>query len=147
MDRQQNISYNIKKISHDEINKDIDFINFYNKEFKTDIFTISYIKINEEQFKNSIFQTKTFEDFNKTPKQIVDILILINNFLINLNDKSKLSPDRDISKKSYIREYQKAKDMKLFLGLDQKLKWTLLIDHDEDNWNNMWNLLFINKKL
>jgi len=117
-----------------------------NKEFKTDIFTISYIKINEELFKSAIFKTKYFENFNNTAEIIANKIKAINLFFKQLNDKSKLSPDRDISKKSYIKEYEKAKKMNLFLGMDQKLNWFILLDYEEEDWTNIWSILFVNRK-
>ena len=73
--RQQHILYNIKKISHDEINKDINFINFYNKsDFseEDDNLSLSSLSDNEiGKFKNAV-KTEGSEIDEKWSKKYKD---------------------------------------------------------------------------
>lgn len=119
-----------------------------NKEFKMNIFTIPLIKINEDYFKTQLFKTKYFEDFNNTSEMICEKIKKINIFFKNMTDLSKLSPDRDISKKSYIKTYEKAKKTNIFLAFnkEENFYWMILLDYNEENWNNTWDILFMNRK-
>lgn len=119
-----------------------------NKEFKMNIFTIPLIKINEEYFKIQLFKIKYFENFSNTSEMICEKIKKINNFFKNMTDLSKLSPDRDISKKSYNKTYEKAKKTNMFLAFNKedKFYWMILLDYEEQFWNDTWNILFMNNK-
>ena len=118
-----------------------------NKEFKNALFTISYIKINEDTFKSELFKTQYFENFNNTVEMLFDKITKINKFFKNLEDKSKLSTDKNMTKKSHVDKRVKAEKENLFLGLDVKLKWISLLDHDESLWHDTWISFFSIKKL
>jgi hypothetical protein len=115
------------------------------RQYKT-IFSSSYIKIDEELFKNRLFKSIFFEDFNNTPDIIFDKIKKINIFFKNIDDKSKLSTTKDMTKKSYIKDRDKAEKSNFFIGLDTKLEWIILIDLEESSWNEKWNTFFESKK-
>lgn len=117
-----------------------------NKEFKNNLFTSPYIKINEEDLKNQIFKTKFFEDFNNIPEVIFIKIMKINIFFKNIPEKNKLSLDKDMTKKSYIKERDMAEKINMFIGLDKKLTWTLLLDLEESEWSDFWNELYQNRR-
>ena len=119
-----------------------------NKEFKMNIFTIPLIKINEELFKIKLFKTKFFENFNNTSEIICEKIKKINNFFKKMTVLSKLSPDRDLSKKSYTKTYEKAKKTNFFLAFDKEenFYWMILLDYEEESWNDTWNILFLKDK-
>lgn len=115
------------------------------KEFKKNLFTAPYIKIEEDFFKIKLFKTFFFEDFNNTPDFILNKIKKINIFFSNLDDKSKLSTERNMTKKTYLRDRDRAEKLNMFLGLDKKLKWMDLLDINESEWNDKWNSFFIKK--
>ena len=115
------------------------------KEFKKNLFTASYIKIEEDAFKVQLFKTAFFEDFNNTNDVILHKIRKINIFLSNLDDKSKLSTDKNMTKKTYLVYRDRAEKLNMFLGLDKHLKWIDLLDIDESMWNDTWNSFFIKK--
>lgn len=117
-----------------------------NKEFKNNLFTAPYIKINEEELKSQIFKTKFFEDFNNIPEVIFIKIMKINTFFKNIPEKNKLSLDKDMTKKSYIKERDMAEKLNMFISLDKKLTWTLLLDLEESQWNDFWNELYQNRR-
>jgi hypothetical protein len=97
-----------------------------NKEYKYNLFIAPYVKIIEEEFKIQLFKTKYFEDFNNTPEVIFAKIVKINTFFKNIPEKCKLSLDKDMTKKSYIKERDTSEKLNIFLGLDKKLSWTIL---------------------
>lgn len=103
-----------------------------------DCFTTSYIKINETTFKEELFKTNLFEDFNITPEIIVDKLMSINDFFRTIEDKSKLSTTHNLTKKSYVKERSKSEKMNFFLGLDEKCRWIKLLDIETNEFLNEW---------
>ena len=111
------------------------------REFKS-IFTSSYIKIDEDLFKSKLFKSTFFEDFNNTPEIIFDKIKRINLFFKNIDDKCKLSSTKDMTKKSYIKERDKAEKINFFIGLDTNLLWFILLDLEESCWNDRWNSIF-----
>lgn len=111
------------------------------REFRS-IFTSSYIKIDEDLFKNKLFKSTFFEDFNNTPDIIFDKIKRINLFFKNIDDKCKLSSTKDMTKKSYIKERDKAEKINFFIGLDTNLLWFILLDLEESCWNDRWNSIF-----
>lgn len=115
------------------------------KEFKKNLFIVPYVKIEEDYFKIQLFKTSFFEDFNNTSDLILDKIKKINIFLSNLEDKSKLSTERNMTKKTYLRDRDRAEKINIFLGLDKKLKWMDLLDVNEFEWNDVWNSFFIKK--
>ena len=115
------------------------------KEFKKNLFTAPYIKVEEDFFKTKLFKTSFFEDFNNTPDLILNKIKKINIFFSNLDDKSKLSTERNMTKKTYLRDRDRAEKLNIFLGLDKKLKWMDLLDINESDWNDKWNSFFIKK--
>jgi len=117
-----------------------------NEECSYELFSASYIKINEEEFKNSLFKTKLFEDFNNTPEIIFNKIKKVNLFFKNMEDKSKLCPDRDLTKRSYAKEKNTAEKFNMYIGFDNKLRWITLLDDDESEWSDKWNIFFDNKK-
>jgi len=117
-----------------------------NEECSYELFSVPYIKINEEEFKNSLFKTKLFEDFNNSPEIIFNKIKKINLFFKNMEDKSKLCPDRDLTKRSYAKEKNTAEKFNMYIGFDNKLRWIELLDNDESEWLDKWNIFFENKK-
>lgn len=117
-----------------------------NEEFNYELFTAPYIKINEEELKNNLFKTKLFEDFNNSPEIIFNKIKKINLFFKNMINKSKLSPDRDLTKRSYAKEKNTAEKLNMYIGFDNKLRWISLLDEDESVWSIKWDLFFENKK-
>ena len=71
-----------------------------NKEFQNNLFRLRIPYIKEEDFKTQIFKTKFFEDYNNTSYIISEKIKKINIFLKNIDDKSKLSTTKDMTKKS-----------------------------------------------
>jgi len=107
-----------------------------------DCFTIGYIRIDESTFKTELFKTKLFEDFNITSETILDKLISINDFFKTLEDKSKLSTTKNMTKKSYIKDRSISEKMNFFLGLDSKCNWIKLLDIDSNEFLNEWNKIY-----
>lgn len=106
-----------------------------------DCFT-TCIRIDESIFKTELFKTNLFEDFNVTPEMIANKLISINDFFKTIEDKSKLSSTRDMTKKSYIRPRTKSEKSNFFLGLDEKCKWMKLLDIEYNEYLNEWNNIY-----
>jgi hypothetical protein len=50
-----------------------------------------------------------------------------------------------MTKKTYLRDRDRAEKLNMFLGLDKKLKWMDLLDINESDWNDKWNSFFIKK--
>jgi len=117
-----------------------------NEECSYELFSAPYIRINEEQFKNSLFKTKLFEDFNNSPEIIFNKIKKVNLFFKNMEDKSKLCPERDLTKRSYAKEKNTAEKFNMYIGFDNKLRWITLLDEDESEWSDKWNIFFDNKK-
>ena len=116
-----------------------------NLKLKNNIFMVPYIKIDEEQFKKILFKTKFFDNFDNTPEKIVDKIIQINLFIKNQEDITKLSPEKNMTKKSYKKERDKAEKLNLFICLDSKLRFLNLLDYPDLEWNNLWNSFFKKK--
>ena len=121
-------------------------ISLLNKEFKYNLFTAPYIKLNEAELKTQLFKTKFFEDFNNTPEVIFSKIMNINTFFRNIPEKNKLSLDKDMTKKSYVKERDMSEKLNMFIGLDKKLSWIILLDFEVSQWNEIWNKLFQNKR-
>ena len=47
-----------------------------------------------------------------------------------------------MTKKSNIKLRVKAEQINQFLGLDEKLRWLVLLDNDESEWISVWDSLF-----
>lgn len=121
-------------------------IDFLNKEFKYNLFTASYIKVNEEELKIQLFKTKFFEDFNNTPEVIFEKIMKINTFFKNIPEKNKLSLDKDMTKKSHVKERDMSEKLNMFIGLDKKLSWISLLDYEECQWDGVWDELYQNRR-
>jgi hypothetical protein len=115
-----------------------------NSEYNNEFFKMSYVKINEDLFKKELFNLSYF---NHSVKHIFEKIKEINLFLknISMTNKSKLSIDRDISKKSYLKDYKKGVKMNFYLGFDQKLNWLKLLEYYECDWETIWNSFFDKK--
>ena len=116
------------------------------EKFEEDIFEISLIKMDENMFKLFLNKTNFYKDFKNTVDMILDKLYAINNFLGNIRERDKISPDRDYTKKSYIKEYEKARKFNLYICLDKKMKFLSLLDYEEFEWETVWNSFFEMKK-
>ncbi len=117
-------------------------VDILNKEFKCNIFTIPTIKVVEDLFKVALFQTKFFENANNNADTICNKIKRINTFIKDQPDKSKLSPEKNMTKKSYIKDRDKAEKQRFYLGLDIQQRWTMLLDLEESEWANRWNSFF-----
>ena len=115
------------------------------KELKNNIFTVTYIKIDENLFKTILFRTKFFDNFDNTPEIIVNKIKKINEFIKNQTDVSKLSPEKNMTKKSYKKERDRAEKLNLFICLDSKLRFLNLLDYPDTEWNDVWNSFFKKK--
>ena len=113
-----------------------------NTHFKNKLFRLHSPYIIEDFFKKEIFKTKFFEDFNNTADILFQKICNINTFFQNIDDKSKLVPKKDMTKKSNIKLRVKAEQINQFLGLDEKLRWLVLLDNDESEWISVWDSLF-----
>lgn len=117
-----------------------------NNEFNN-IFTAPYIKVNENEFKVHLFKSHFYDNFDNTAEIIFTKIKSINSFLQNLDDKSKLSTERDFTKKSYIKKRDKAEKAGLFLGIDCNFKYMDLLDYEESQYNEIWNEFFQKKTI
>jgi hypothetical protein len=120
-------------------------IELLNTEYNNEFFTMSYVKINKDLFKEKIFGLSYFNNFNNSAENIFQKIKEINMFLKNISNKARLSIDRDMSKKSYSKEYEKGRKMNFYLGFDQKLNWLKLMEYDEYQWECTWNSFFDKK--
>ena len=106
-------------------------------------FTAAYIKLDETVFKQELFKTQAFEDFDISPELIVEQLKCINNFFKVIVDKSKLSTTHNLTKKSYVKHRAKSEQLNFFLGLDVKCQWMKLLDFTPFEFLTEWDKKFI----
>ena len=106
-------------------------------------FTAAYIKLDETVFKQELFKTRAFEDFDISPEVIVEQLKCINNFFKVIEDKSKLSTTHNLTKKSYVKHRAKSEQLNFFLGLDVKCQWMKLLDFTPFEFLTEWDKKFI----
>lgn len=100
----------------------------------------------EDTFKAELFKTKFFNNAKNNSQTICDKINQINIFFINYQDKSKLVPGSDMTKKSNLSKLKKAESIPFYLSLDKKLRWIELLDFNESEWINIWNNYFLKKK-
>jgi len=101
--------------------------------------------MNEETFKAELFKTKFFDNSENNAQIICEKINKINIFFEIYQDKSKLVPGRDMTKKTNLKILKKAESINFYLSLDEKIRWIKLLDLDENEWNNIWNNYFSKK--
>ena len=98
--------------------------------------TIARPLLGSVKFQTELMSRKKYID-SFSAVVIVDLIVKINDFLLTLPTEKW-----SISTVNAINLIRKAQEMKCALGVDIKLSWLSLLDHDPESWPEVWSKKF-----